>query len=182
MVLRPQKIFYYTQNLANEFLEGTLSSFGSDSKFNQLINGGFVLFSSNVASVGDSSVFDRGEIYKLSQTPEQVTRNVKYTTLVGEQTVEVERNQEVFFGQQPFTSDDSQDSDVDDLIDSRLIKIEIPQNSIDNQHRFFTIGSYDIFDGSVINEYEGLNPLDGIKYKRKAIPLSNVVELGTGGK
>ena len=41
------------------------------------------------------------------------------------------------------------------------------------------LGSYDIFDGSVINEYEGSNLLKGLLYKRKAIPLSNVIELGS---
>jgi hypothetical protein len=92
--------------------------------------------------------------------------------------VENERNQEITFEQQPFPIDDSEDSDIDSLIDSREIKIEIPKTSVNNKHKFFMLGSYDIFDASVINEYEGSAPKEGVLYKRKAIPLSNVVELG----
>jgi len=179
LTVRPRKIFYYAEDSSNDFTEGVLSSF-SESKFDQLINGGFMFFSSNVASVNNSSVFDRGEIYKLTQNSEQVTRNVKYTTLVDEQMVEEETNQEIFFEQQPLISDNSQDNSAEGLIDSKVIKLEIPQSSINNKHKFFVIGTYDIFDGSVINEYEGANLIDGLRYKRKAIPLSNVIELGAG--
>jgi hypothetical protein len=144
-----------------------------------------MFFSSNVASVKNSdgtntSVFDRGVIHGLTQNIEQLTRNVKHTTLVEEQTVEVETNQQIFFEQQPFPIDDSQDSGGDSLIDAQRIRLEIPQNALDNSHKFFTIGSYDIFDGSVINEYEGASLFKGLQYKRKTIPLSNVIELGAG--
>jgi hypothetical protein len=184
LILQPQKIFYYSQDSRNQFTEDFESSFGT-SKFDQLVNGGFMFFSSNVASVKNSdgtntSVFDRGVIHGLTQNIEQLTRNVKHTTLVEEQTVEVETNQQIFFEQQPFPIDDSQDSGGDSLIDAQRIRLEIPQNALDNSHKFFTIGSYDIFDGSVINEYEGASLFKGLQYKRKTIPLSNVIELGAG--
>jgi hypothetical protein len=186
LAIKPNRIIYYSRAASPALKQEEVSSTGfASERLADIANGGFIVYISNVKDVSGTSYFDRGEIYGLAsvdafKTSESITRVVDAEEIQNEDGSIIQKkvDQEIAAVTKKFEVDDSMESESED-VDQESFEIEIPNEVINSPSKFFCVYGYDTFDGSVINAY-GKRSDQAIEYRRKAIALSNVVDLSWG--
>ena len=177
----PEQVIYHerssSQTLLDSKEEGSTEEILED-RLTDIQNGGFIVYMSNLKEVDNTSYFDRDQIWKLSNdfpTTEIIKRPVNAEEITNQDgsITQNQIDQEISVVTKKFEPDDS----LEDI--QRTFEIEIPEELENNPSKFFCIYAYDAFDGSVINHY-GKRGNDSIEYRRRAIALSNVVDLSWG--
>ncbi len=185
--IKPNRMIYYTRAASPVLKQEDVSSDGfASERLADIANGGFIVYMSNVKNVSGTSYFDRGQIYGLAsidsfKTSESITRKVGAQEVQNEDGTITQKtvDQEIAAITEKFEPDDSMQGEGDSDIDQESFEIKIPDEVIDSPSKFFCVYPYDTFDGSVINAY-GKRTEQSIEYRRKAIALSNVVDLSWG--
>ena len=183
IAVKPNRMIFYTRAASPELKQEEVSSDGfASERLADIANGGFIVYMSNIKDVSGTSHFDRHQIYGLAsvdafKTSESITRIVNAEEIQNEDgTITQKRvDQEIAAITKKFEPDDSAETESD-TVDQESFEIEIPDAVINSPSKFFCIYGYDTFDGSVINAY-GKRSDQAIEYRRKAIALSNVVDL-----